>query len=73
MGRLIVSAQMTTDGVMDQIEGWFDEQGDAEHHEVCGSARPGHGSGPGRGGGESATRGVGDVLRLWGIGESAGP
>jgi dihydrofolate reductase len=34
MGRLIVSAQMTTDGVMDQLEGWFDEQGDVEHHGV---------------------------------------
>jgi dihydrofolate reductase len=30
MGRLIVSAQMTMDGVMDQIEGWFDEQGAVE-------------------------------------------
>jgi dihydrofolate reductase len=32
MGRLIVSAQMTADGVMDQLEGWFDEQGDVEAH-----------------------------------------
>jgi dihydrofolate reductase len=32
MGRLIVSAHTTTDGVMDQIEGWFDEQGDLEAH-----------------------------------------
>ena len=34
MGRLIVSAQMTMDGVMDQIEGWFDERGDVEDHGV---------------------------------------
>ncbi len=34
MGRLIVSVQMTMDSVMDQLEGWFDEQGDAEHHGV---------------------------------------
>lgn len=34
MGRLIVSAQMTMDSVMDQIEGWFDEQGDMEDHGV---------------------------------------
>jgi dihydrofolate reductase len=34
MGRLIVSAQMTMDSVMDQIEGWFGEEGDAEHHGV---------------------------------------
>jgi dihydrofolate reductase len=34
MGRLIVSAQMTMDSVMDQIDGWFDEQGDAEQHGV---------------------------------------
>lgn len=34
MGRLIVSAQMTTDCVMDQIDGWFDEQGDVEQHGV---------------------------------------
>jgi hypothetical protein len=25
MGRLIVSALMTIDGVMDQIDGWFDD------------------------------------------------
>jgi dihydrofolate reductase len=31
MGRLILSVQMTMDSVMDQLEGWFDEQGDAEH------------------------------------------
>lgn len=30
MGRLIVSVQVTMDGVMDQQDGWFDEQGDAE-------------------------------------------
>jgi len=24
MGRLIVSAQVTVDGVMDELEGWFD-------------------------------------------------
>lgn len=34
MGRLIVSAQMTMDCVMDQLEGWFDEQGDIENHGV---------------------------------------
>jgi dihydrofolate reductase len=34
MGRLIVSAQMTMDSVMDQIEGWFDEHGDMEGHGV---------------------------------------
>lgn len=34
MGRLIVSAQMTMDCVMDQLEGWFDEQGDVEQHGV---------------------------------------
>lgn len=32
MGRLIVSVQTTMDGVMDQLEGWFDERGDAEEH-----------------------------------------
>lgn len=32
MGRLIVSVQTTMDGVMDQIEGWFDEQGDVQEH-----------------------------------------
>lgn len=34
MGRLIVSAQMTMDCVMDQIEGWYDERGDVEQHGV---------------------------------------
>ena len=34
MGRLIVSVQMTMDGVMDQLEGWFDEQGEVEQHGV---------------------------------------
>jgi dihydrofolate reductase len=32
MGRLIVSAQMTTDAVMDQNEGWFDPAREAEHY-----------------------------------------
>ncbi|MEP7179191.1 MAG: dihydrofolate reductase family protein [Pseudonocardiales bacterium] len=32
MGRLIVSAQMTMDAVMDQIEGWFDPQAESEQH-----------------------------------------
>lgn len=32
MGRLIVSAQTTLDGVMDQLEGWFSEEGDVEAH-----------------------------------------
>jgi dihydrofolate reductase len=32
VGRLIVSAQMTVDCVMDQLEGWFDESGDVEQH-----------------------------------------
>ena len=32
MGQLIVSAQVTVDGVMDQLEGWFDaEDPSAEH------------------------------------------
>ena len=30
MGRLIVSAQMTMDSVMDQMEGWFDPEGESE-------------------------------------------
>ena len=30
MGRLIVSAQMTMDAVMDQNEGWFDPQSESE-------------------------------------------
>ncbi|MEA2167333.1 MAG: hypothetical protein QOF76_633 [Solirubrobacteraceae bacterium] len=30
MGRLIVSAQMTMDGVMDQMEGWFDPVSESE-------------------------------------------
>ncbi len=34
MGRLIVSAQMSMDCVMDQLEGWFDERGDVEDHGV---------------------------------------
>ncbi len=34
MGRLIVSAQMTMDCVMDQIEGWFDERGDVQEHGI---------------------------------------
>jgi dihydrofolate reductase len=34
MGRLIVSAQLTMDGVMDQLEGWFTEEGDFEHQGV---------------------------------------
>jgi hypothetical protein len=28
MGRLIVSAQMTMDGAMEQLEGWFDPEGE---------------------------------------------
>lgn len=32
MGRLIVSVQTTLDGVLDQMEQWFTEQGDAEAH-----------------------------------------
>ncbi|SBT65850.1 Dihydrofolate reductase [Micromonospora sediminicola] len=34
MGALIVSVQTTMDGVMDQLEGWFEEQGDVEHHGI---------------------------------------
>ena len=34
MGRLIVSAQMTIDGVMDQIEGWFDVTRESEQFGV---------------------------------------
>lgn len=34
MGRLIVSTQTTVDGVMDQLEDWFEEKGDHEHHGV---------------------------------------
>lgn len=34
MGRLIVSTQMTMDSVMDQLEDWFEEQGDVEAHGV---------------------------------------
>ena len=34
MGRLIVSAQMTMDAVMDQVEGWFDPEGASEAHGV---------------------------------------
>ena len=30
MGRLIVSAQMTMDSVMDHIEGWFDPESESE-------------------------------------------
>lgn len=29
MGRLIVSAQMTVDSVMDHLEGWFDPEGES--------------------------------------------
>jgi dihydrofolate reductase len=32
MGRLIVSAQMTADSVMDQLEGWFDGSLESEKH-----------------------------------------
>jgi dihydrofolate reductase len=32
MGRLIVSAQVTVDGVMDQLEGWFDAEDDSAPH-----------------------------------------
>lgn len=32
MGRLIVSAQMTADAVMDQNDRWFDPQRDSEHY-----------------------------------------
>jgi dihydrofolate reductase len=34
MGRLIVSVQTTADGVMDQIEGWFDERDDVKEHGI---------------------------------------
>ena len=34
MGRLIVSAQMTMDSVMDQIEGWFDPESESERDGV---------------------------------------
>ena len=34
MGRLIVSAQMTMDSVLDQLEGWFDPEGESEQHGV---------------------------------------
>lgn len=34
MGRLIVSAQMTIDPVMDQLEGWFDPDLESEQHGV---------------------------------------
>jgi hypothetical protein len=34
MGRLIVSAQMTMDSVMDQLEGWFDPERESEQHGV---------------------------------------
>jgi dihydrofolate reductase len=34
MGRLIVSAQMTIDGVMDQIDGWFDDTLESERFGV---------------------------------------
>ncbi len=34
MGRLIVSAQMTVDCVMDQLEDWFDPAGESELHGV---------------------------------------
>ena len=30
MGKLIVSAQMTMDSVMDQMEGWFDAELESE-------------------------------------------
>ena len=32
MGRLIVSAQVTVDGVMDQLEGWFDSEDESAQH-----------------------------------------
>ena len=32
MGRLIVSAQVTVDGVMDQLEGWFDADDESSQH-----------------------------------------
>ena len=34
MGRLIVSAQMTMDSVMDHIEGWFDPESESEQDGV---------------------------------------
>jgi dihydrofolate reductase len=34
MGRLIVSAQMTMDSVMDQLDGWFDAERESEQHGV---------------------------------------
>jgi dihydrofolate reductase len=34
MGRLIVSAQMTMDSVMDQLDGWFDPDTESEEHGV---------------------------------------
>ena len=34
MGRLIVSAQMTMDSVMDHMEGWFDPEGESEEDGV---------------------------------------
>jgi hypothetical protein len=34
MGRLIVSAQMTMDSVMDHMEGWFDPEGESEQHGI---------------------------------------
>lgn len=40
MGRLIVSAQMTIDGVMDQIEDWFDATLESSFTESTNSARP---------------------------------
>ena len=36
MGRLIVSAQMTADAVMDHIEGWFNPQLEAEAYGLGG-------------------------------------
>jgi dihydrofolate reductase len=32
MGRLIVSAQVTVDGVMDQLDGWFDAEDESARH-----------------------------------------
>jgi hypothetical protein len=32
MGRLVASAQVTVDGVMDQLEGWFDPGGESAVH-----------------------------------------
>ena len=32
MGRLIVSAQVTVDGVMDQLEGWFDAEDESAQY-----------------------------------------